>query len=212
MNWILKNKVIFAILCFIIFIIMILLPNITNFVYHRFNEDTFFIVELNVSDYITYYSALIVFTGTILLGFLSLYQNHSFKIENEKNYENDKREKRFANRPIYSFTINREENSLFLLLNNITDFFGNNCRLIEYRLYDVSKSKEFKVFLKDFNVDYSFEISIINFDEYNDDEINILEIEISYDDIFGYRIFDSYSIFIYPNRNVNGFLIKREEK
>lgn len=65
----------YVLLILLVALFLILLPYIINYVYSMGAPIKFFEVDLEVSDFLTYYASVLTFIGTLILGILTLIQN-----------------------------------------------------------------------------------------------------------------------------------------
>jgi hypothetical protein len=80
-EWIKKNKVLFIIICIIVFIVLIGVPFGINLLFKIQSNINIFEAEWTAGDALGYYGAVLSFIGTVVLGALALYQNHIIKQE-----------------------------------------------------------------------------------------------------------------------------------
>lgn len=80
-EWIKKNKVLFIIICIMVFIVLIGVPFGINLLFKIQSNINIFEAEWTAGDALGYYGAVLSFIGTVVLGALALYQNHIIKQE-----------------------------------------------------------------------------------------------------------------------------------
>ena len=71
-----KNKFKYiAIIIILVCLVLVLLPLVINYVYYLEAPIDFFVTDLKVSDFVSYYASALSFLGTLILGMLTLHQN-----------------------------------------------------------------------------------------------------------------------------------------
>ena len=83
-NWIKNHKVLFALICVAILLLLIGVPFVINILFKVPAISEAFVAEWDASDALGYYGAILSFIGTVVLGALALYQNHIIKTESDK--------------------------------------------------------------------------------------------------------------------------------
>ena len=83
-DWINKHKVMFALICEAILLLLIGVPFIINILFKINAAADIFVAEWSAGDALGYYGAILSFIGTVVLGALALYQNHIIKTEADK--------------------------------------------------------------------------------------------------------------------------------
>lgn len=70
-----KKSSYYIVLVLLIVLSLVFLPYIINYIYSLGAPTKFFSVPLDVSDFLTYYASVLTFSGTLILGILTLVQN-----------------------------------------------------------------------------------------------------------------------------------------
>jgi len=83
-DWIKNHKVLFALICVAILLLLIGVPFIINILFKVPAISEAFVAEWDAGDALGYYGAILSFIGTVVLGALALYQNHIIKAEADK--------------------------------------------------------------------------------------------------------------------------------
>lgn len=83
-DWIKNHKVLFALICVAILLLLIGVPFIINILFKVPAISEAFVAEWDAGDALGYYGAILSFIGTVVLGALALYQNHIIKTEANK--------------------------------------------------------------------------------------------------------------------------------
>ena len=86
-EWIKKNKILFTVICILVFISLAGVPFAINLLFKVNSNISFLEAEWSAGDALGYYGAVLSFIGTVVLGALALYQNHIIKTEADKKAE-----------------------------------------------------------------------------------------------------------------------------
>ena len=83
LEWIKRHKV-FVIICFVIIVIGVPFAIHCLFKIHPTEDYDFFVAEWSAGELLQYYGGVLAFSGTVILGALSLHQNEIIKQESDK--------------------------------------------------------------------------------------------------------------------------------
>ncbi len=119
-------------IAFIIFMIIFGVPFIIHILFKLHPNNDFFVAEWSAGELLSYYGSILAFLGTVILGALSLYQNHLIKQESDKRAELLEQREHESNMP--RFRINylfseRDNSKLKFNIENISPNVANNIML-----------------------------------------------------------------------------------
>ncbi len=119
-------------IAFIIFMIIFGVPFIIHILFKLYPNNDFFVAEWSAGELLSYYGSILAFLGTVILGALSLYQNHLIKQESDKRSELLEQREHESNMP--RFRINylfseRDNSKLKFNIENISPNVANNIML-----------------------------------------------------------------------------------
>lgn len=120
-EWIKKYR---KLLLIIIFISIFLVPAIIHILFKIYPKNYFFIAEWSAGELLGYYGSILSFLGTVILGALSLYQNHLLKIETDKRTALLEQREHEKNMPKFTIKLaqqNGQHSNLVLKISNITE-------------------------------------------------------------------------------------------
>ncbi len=128
-DWMKNHKKLIA---FIIFMIIFGVPFIIHILFKLYPNNDFFVAEWSAGELLSYYGSILAFLGTVILGALSLYQNHLIKQESDKRSELLEQREHESNMP--RFRINylfseRDNSKLKFNIENISPNVANNIML-----------------------------------------------------------------------------------
>lgn len=151
--------------------------------------------EWNEGIVLGYYGSVISFAGTVFLGALALYQNELYR--NESNITNEKSEmdKRDRKRPILAFESHEGLQFKIKSINEGVAYnfgVGSADLLLGKRNATLIAEKDTKSSLSQNEVIDLFFTPIPEIGKF--DDLAILKLHFQYDDIFGYRVVDTYAV------------------
>lgn len=160
-NWIKKNKIIACISIFTLYLLLIIgIPILINKLYYLKAPFKFLEVTYGIDSILNYYSAVLTFMGTVILGIIAVYQNHisqqkSDKV-NELTLELQKKSMAMAELN-YSKTLNEEiiKNTPKFEIKNQSS--NGNCMNLSSRFMNISSIMVTNIL--------SIELAIINEDD-----------------------------------------------
>ncbi|MBQ2982440.1 MAG: hypothetical protein IJD58_10030 [Lachnospiraceae bacterium] len=131
-EWIKKHKIIIVV---IIIANIFLIPFIIHILFKIEAVNDFFVAEWTAGELLGYYGAVLSFLGTVILGALSLYQNHLLKIETDKRtalLEEREYERNMPKFRVAQTASNGENSNLRIRVWNITEN-----RATDIKVYDI---------------------------------------------------------------------------
>lgn len=110
LEWIKRHKV-FVIICFVIIVIGVPFAIHCLFKIHPTEDYDFFVAEWSAGELLQYYGGVLAFSGTVILGALSLHQNEIIKQESDKRIAIQEKREHDSNMPrfVLSFCIAMED-------------------------------------------------------------------------------------------------------
>ena len=98
LEWIKRHKV-FVIICFVIIVIGVPFAIHCLFKIHPTEDYDFFVAEWSAGELLQYYGGVLAFSGTVILGALSLHQNEIIKQESDKRIAIQEKREHDSNMP-----------------------------------------------------------------------------------------------------------------
>lgn len=194
---------IYVLVVLIILVLGFLIIGVPCIINELYKKNDGYITLWGAEEVFSYYGNVLAFIGTGALGILSLYQNHIYKVSNERNYRNEKR-------PIYQFEYSTNGKSIFLKPKKTSNSIGFNERVIECKLLD-DDNNPITLFVTNWNNPYEFEFKLSEDMKYNLYTNHYIRIKIGYTDMFNFTVHDTYWLLITDKRLCTAILELRKE-
>lgn len=163
-EWIKKHKVLFIVICVIIFIALIGVPFAINLLFKADTNINVFQAEWSAGDALGYYGAVLSFLGTVILGALALYQNHIIKEEADKKAALLEEKERIENMPKFHLRFSGCSGfgkGLSFAIKNVSNNISYEIKVYDIRIQENEKTlwEASKVFTSS-NLDSKSELKI----------------------------------------------------
>lgn len=138
-DWMKKHKKLIAL---IIFMIIFGVPFIIHILFKLHPNNDFFVAEWSAGELLSYYGSILAFWGTVILGALSLYQNHLIKQESDKRTELLEQREHESNMPRFRLRhVGSQGNiqKMQLEIENISENIANDIILYDVKILTDSK-------------------------------------------------------------------------
>lgn len=138
-DWMKKHKKLIA---FIIFMIILGVPFIIHILFKLHPNNNFFVAEWSAGELLSYYGSILAFLGTVILGALSLYQNHLIKQESDKRTELLEQREHESNMPRFRLRhVGSQGNiqKMQLEIENISENIANDIILYDVKILSDNK-------------------------------------------------------------------------
>lgn len=136
LKWIKTHKLLFLLLCLMMFIILIGIPFVINLLFKANININIFKAEWSAGDVLSYYGAVLSFIGTVILGALALYQNHIIR-------EESKQKEHIENMPKFHLMFGGSHGfccKLGIKVKNISPNIAYNVNIYDVRIKDGIKN------------------------------------------------------------------------
>lgn len=130
-DWIKRHKIL-SIVSFILFIFMVfVVPIIIHFLFkwHPTGKLSFLIAEWSAGEFLQYHGCVLAFSGTVILGALSLYQNDIIKQESDKRIAMQEKREHDSNMPRFRVKFlhcSGNNSNMSVRVENISDNVAND--------------------------------------------------------------------------------------
>ena len=127
LEWIKRHKV-FVIICFVIIVIGVPFAIHSLFKIHPTEDYDFFVAEWTAGELLQYYGGVLAFSGTVILGALSLHQNEIIKQESDKRIAIQEKREHDSNMPRFRVKFlycNGRYSNMKVKIENISDNVAN---------------------------------------------------------------------------------------
>ena len=142
-NWIKKHKVLFILTGLFILILLVGIPLLINILF-KFNLNIgLFQAEWSAGDALGYYGAVLSFLGTVILGALALYQNHTIKLASDNKSARLEEKERLENMPKFYLHLGSASGfcgKLGLIIKNISNNIAYEINIYDIRLKSNTKT------------------------------------------------------------------------
>lgn len=138
-EWIKKHKVLFIIICIIVFIVLIGVPFGINLLFKIQSNINIFEAEWTAGDALGYYGTVLSFIGTVVLGALALYQNHIIKQEADSRALLIEKREHIENMPKFHMQFRGcmgFGNKIEFSISNISENIAYDIRIYDIRIRD----------------------------------------------------------------------------
>lgn len=142
-DWIKKHKVLFALICVAVLLLLIGVPFIINVLFKIPAVADIFTAEWDAGDALGYYGAILSFIGTVVLGALALYQNHIIKTEADKKAALAEEQEHAENMPRFFMRFQGASGfcgSLNFAVMNVSNNMAYSVEVYDIKIKDGSKT------------------------------------------------------------------------